>query len=60
MHAEAEYICDACGEPIVIPVDLSQGARQQYGEDCPVCCHPLLITVEVDPDGSARAWAQPD
>ena len=60
MQDEAEYICDACGEAIVIPIDLSQGRSQQYGEDCPVCCRPHLITIEVDADGSVRAWAVPD
>jgi hypothetical protein len=25
MSGEATYICDACGEEIVIPIDLSQG-----------------------------------
>ena len=58
VNDEAEYICDACGEAIVIPVDLTQGQHQQYGEDCPVCCRPHLITVEIDPDGSVRAWAE--
>src|SRR4051812_27395967 len=35
---ESSYICDACGEEIVIPVDLSAGETQEYVEDCPVCC----------------------
>jgi DNA-directed RNA polymerase subunit RPC12/RpoP len=34
---EASYICDACGEEIVIPLDLSEGTIQSYVEDCPVC-----------------------
>ena len=60
MQDEAEYVCDSCGEAIVIPIDVSQGPYQQYGEDCPVCCRPHLITVEIYDDGSARAWAVPD
>lgn len=60
MQHEAEYICDACGESIVIPIDATQGMRQQYGEDCPVCCRPHLITIELHDDGTARAWAVPD
>lgn len=58
MDAEAAYICDACGEEIVVPVDLSAGASQQYVEDCPVCCHPSLIHVEIDEDGQARVWSE--
>jgi len=60
MQYEATYTCDACGEEIVVPVDLSQGARQQYVEDCPVCCRANVISVEIDEDGEAQAWAQPE
>ena len=27
---EATYICDSCGEEIVVPVDISGGAHQDY------------------------------
>ena len=55
---EADYICESCGETIVIPVDLSAGASQSYVEDCPVCCHPLIIHIDLDADGAAAAWAE--
>lgn len=58
MRQEASYICDACGEEIVVPLDLTAGASQSYVEDCPVCCRPNLIHVEVDDDGDARIWAE--
>jgi transcription elongation factor Elf1 len=48
---EASYICDSCGEEIVVPVDVSAGAEQDYVEDCPVCCHPMRLRVLIDPDG---------
>jgi len=51
---EATYICDSCGEQIVIPVDVSAGSRQDYVEDCPVCCHPMTLHVEIDPNGEAH------
>jgi len=54
---EAAYTCDACGEEIVIPIDLSAGESQEYVEDCPVCCRPNLIHVEIE-DGEARVWAE--
>ena len=57
MQDEATYICDACGEEIVIPLDLSQGSNQDYVEDCPVCCQPNSIHIEIDDDGSVRAWS---
>ncbi|MCA9111631.1 MAG: CPXCG motif-containing cysteine-rich protein [Planctomycetaceae bacterium] len=48
---EAEYVCQSCGEVIVIPVDTSVGSEQEYVEDCPVCCHPNVITVNIESDG---------
>ena len=58
MDGEAAYICEACGEEIVVPVDPSGGDEQEYVEDCPVCCRPNVIHVEVDPDGTVRVWAE--
>jgi hypothetical protein len=58
MQDESTYICDACGEEIVIPIDFSQGRSQLYVEDCPVCCRPNVVHVEIDEDGDARSWAQ--
>ena len=57
---EASYICDSCGEEIVIPLDLSAGAYQKYVEDCPVCCRPSVVHVEIDEDGEFRVWAEPE
>jgi len=57
MQDEASYICDACGEEIVIPVDHSMGMSQEFVEDCPVCCRPNVVHVEIDEDGEVRAWA---
>jgi DNA-directed RNA polymerase subunit RPC12/RpoP len=54
MQEEASYFCDNCGEEIVVPIDLSAGSEQTYVEDCPVCCHPQVIHVEVDTDGQIR------
>jgi DNA-directed RNA polymerase subunit RPC12/RpoP len=58
MDDEASYICDSCGEEIVVPIDLAAGQEQVYVEDCPVCCHPMVIHVEVDDDGRASVWGE--
>lgn len=58
MHDEASYLCDACGEEIVVPIDLTEGSSQDYVEDCPVCCRANVIHVEVDEDGDVRVWAE--
>lgn len=47
---DASYLCDHCGEEIVIPIDLAAGQEQTYVEDCPVCCCPSVIHVFVDDD----------
>jgi hypothetical protein len=57
MEDEASYICDSCGEAIVVPLDLSAGESQEYVEDCPVCCRSNVIHVEVE-DGEIRVWAE--
>ena len=58
MQSESSYLCDSCGEEIVIPIDLSAGELQEYVEDCPVCCHPNVVRVEVDEVGEVRVWAE--
>lgn len=59
-HEEANYICDSCGEEIVVPLDMSEGALQRYVEDCPVCCNPNVIHVRVDDDGIVTLWSEPE
>ena len=55
---EGNYTCPSCGEQIVIPLDLSGGHDQQYVEDCPVCCNPNVIHIELFADDEpARVWA---
>ena len=58
MQNEATYTCDACGEEIVVPLDISAGASQEYVEDCPVFCRPNLIHVEVEENGDVRVWGE--
>ena len=57
MDNETEYVCASCGEEIVIPVDHSQGRRQEYVEDCPICCCPMVIQIEIHADGSVECRA---
>ena len=44
---QAAYICNSCGEEIVVPIDLSAGSSQEYVEDCPVCCNPNVIEIQL-------------
>jgi hypothetical protein len=42
--------CPYCGEPLETRLDLSEGSAA-YIEDCQVCCRPMQLHLEVDPDG---------
>lgn len=50
-EVEARYVCDSCGEEIVVPIDVTEGRHQDYVEDCPVCCNPMVLHVEIADDG---------
>lgn len=60
VQQEASYLCDACGEEIVVPLDLTEGSSQTYVEDCPVCCRANIIHVQVDEDGNTSVTAEPE
>ena len=49
--------CPYCGEPNEIALDPGSGARQEYVEDCQVCCRPWRVTVSYDADGAAHVHA---
>lgn len=49
--SEGAYACPECGEEIVIPIDVGAGEEQEYVEDCPVCCCPVVLLVRIDEDG---------
>jgi endogenous inhibitor of DNA gyrase (YacG/DUF329 family) len=55
--AQAE--CPHCGEPVEIAIDPGGGARQEYVEDCPVCCQPWRVRVRYAPDGVAEVQLDP-
>ncbi|MGH8190741.1 MAG: CPXCG motif-containing cysteine-rich protein [Rhodanobacteraceae bacterium] len=39
--------CPYCGETVELAVDASAGSAA-YVEDCPVCCQPMQVSIEVD------------
>lgn len=48
---EARFICGSCRQEFVFPVDVTDGPRQQFVEECPICSHENVIRIEVDDDG---------
>lgn len=49
----ATVTCPFCGEAAEIGLDPGSGSRQEYVEDCPVCCQPWRVQVTYAPDGTA-------
>lgn len=49
--------CPSCGEPLEILIDRSI-RRQEYIEDCQVCCRPMTLHVDIDDDGDIRVEAR--
>lgn len=47
--------CPYCGEVVELNIDESGGSRQNYVEDCPVCCNPWQVEVRRDRDGEWHA-----
>jgi transposase-like protein len=54
------YPCPHCGETLVSAVDVSAGSRQEYVEDCHVCCRPNLLRLTVTPGGGVTVEAVPE
>ena len=48
---QIESRCPYCGEAVELSVDSAGGDRQQYVEDCFVCCQPWQVTVMRDREG---------
>ena len=46
--------CPYCGERFQALVDASAGAAD-YVEDCPVCCRPIELRLQLDDDGRVAA-----
>jgi transcription elongation factor Elf1 len=45
-EVEHSFMCPYCGEEISMVLDLSV-RRQNYVEDCEVCCNPIQVTYTV-------------
>ncbi|HLF15414.1 MAG TPA: CPXCG motif-containing cysteine-rich protein [Bacteroidota bacterium] len=55
----ARYDCPSCGESNEILIDPTGGEKQEFVEDCSVCCRPAAITVRIDPDGFVSLGIEP-
>jgi hypothetical protein len=55
MSSATGFQCAGCGEWNETVVDESAGSRQNYIEDCQVCCKPNALAIEWD--RSAKEFA---
>jgi hypothetical protein len=55
MIKQFDLCCPYCGEPVEILIDETGGERQDYVEDCPVCCRPWEVVVLKDREGKWSA-----
>jgi hypothetical protein len=46
--SDAGFVCAGCGEWNETTVDESAGRRQNYVEDCQVCCQPNVLSIAWD------------
>ena len=57
MEIETSFVCSYCFQVNEIVVDASGGLRQEYVEDCQICCRPNKLTIIVDED-MRNAWVE--
>ena len=56
---KAAYVCDSCGEEIVVPLDPWAGPpTSATSRTVPVCCHPNVLSIEFDEDGDVRVSSE--
>ena len=56
----SEVVCPYCGEIVEIALDSGGGPRQEYVEDCQVCCRPWKVKVNYGRDGIAEVTIEAD
>ena len=57
MDDTVSVICPCCGEASEIALE-SVDSRQEFTQDCPVCCRPWKVRVTISPDGEASAQVE--
>lgn len=45
-----EFLCPYCGEALFTRLDLTGGRKQEFIQDCEICCRPILIRIEFEAD----------
>jgi hypothetical protein len=54
-----QWTCGVCGSANELFVEPSAGSRQEFTEDCTVCCSPHEIAVRIHAGGTVVIEASP-
>ncbi len=46
IEQDYNFTCPACGEELSVRLDLTGGRKQEFVQDCEICCRPYQIQVE--------------
>ena len=52
------YNCAVCGNEIVVPIEESAGAKQEFVDECPNCSHANVIHVQIDRGSNVQVWVK--
>jgi hypothetical protein len=59
INDEIGYSCPFCGERLSLKIDIAGGRRQEFIQDCEVCCRPIKIVLEFKAGEVANFSAEP-
>ncbi len=59
IEQDHNFSCPHCGVELSVRLDLSTGRKQQFVQDCEVCCRPIQIQVEFEGEDIASFSADP-
>jgi hypothetical protein len=60
LASTVDVACPFCGQIEVIHVDEGGGERQEYVEDCSVCCKPRVVHFDASPESGpdVHVWLE--
>lgn len=56
---EIKFACQYCGYENSVWVDLTAGSKQDFVEDCAICCNPNRIIITIDNEENIYVEARP-
>lgn len=54
LETSAHAFCPYCGERVELLVDPGGGPKQEYVEDCEVCCRPWRVKLRIGAGGGVE------